>query len=260
MAIEKIEREITALKQMCGVIALEFHRSYTNYLTVLAQAVRQQAIRASYHLCTQGYPDEFLSLSFNQRQQLQQDIRSLVQKATTQLLAVVATPVEVDSDLPVDESQADAIAIRSAEPEELQAWQYQLEQAIAAVLKTLSRELNHLLQQVEILPKKLPSPLLDAALTSEVGEMASSTAPHLLNLLIETENQESSESNVTQIIAIHLRLAEIEFADTTVRAGRNQIRNLEAKARSLFREYHKKQQERAIAEAEAAWRASWYED
>jgi len=39
-------------------------------------------------------------------------------------------------------------------------------------------------------------------------------------LLIETENsQESDESSVTPIIAINLRLSEIEFADATVRLG-----------------------------------------
>jgi hypothetical protein len=85
--------------------------------------------------------------------------------------------------------------------------------------------------------------------------------PNLLNLVIETENhQESGESSVTHIIAIKLRLSEIEFADATVRAGRNQIRNLEVKARSLLREYLKKQQEREVAEAEAAWRASWFDE
>ncbi len=83
--------------------------------------------------------------------------------------------------------------------------------------------------------------------------------PNLLNLLIETENNQESESSITHIIAINLRLAEIEFADATVRAGRNQIRNLEVRARSLFREYLKKQRERAVAEAEAAWRASWFD-
>jgi hypothetical protein len=65
---------------------------------------------------------------------------------------------------------------------------------------------------------------------------------------------------VTQLIAIQLRLSEIEFADTNVRTARNQVRQLESKLASLGREYHKRQRERTIAEAEAAWRASWFDE
>jgi len=49
---------------------------------------------------------------------------------------------------------------------ELAQWQQNLEQAITNTLKTVSRETNHLLQQVEILPNKLPAPLLEAAVNS----------------------------------------------------------------------------------------------
>jgi hypothetical protein len=38
--------------------------------------------------------------------------------------------------------------------------------------------------------------------------------------------QSQKTPSMTYIVAIHLRLSEIEFADATVRAGRNQIRNL----------------------------------
>jgi len=43
-------------------------------------------------------------------------------------------------------------------------------------------------------------------------------------------------------------------------ANRNQIRQLSSRLSTLRREYHKKQRERTIAEAEAAWRISWFEE
>jgi hypothetical protein len=116
------------------------------------------------------------------------------------------------------------------------------------------------LQQAGILPKKFPEPFVEAAAKADGSGEAMSGPPNLLKLLIETEDEESEDSSVTQIIAIHLRLSEIEFADATVRAGRNKIRNLLLKTSSLGREYHKKQQEWAVAKAEAAWRASWFEE
>ncbi len=79
--VEQIERDIAALEAAVKVIAAELLSIYKSYLTTLGQAVRQQLILASYHLCTQGYPEPFLRLSFSARQQLQQAIRKLGQNA-----------------------------------------------------------------------------------------------------------------------------------------------------------------------------------
>lgn len=259
MAIEQIERDIAALEVVVKEIAAEFYQAYTSYLTALGRAVRQQLILASYHLCTQGYPEAFLSLSFNQRQQLQQAIRSLGKDAVEQLL----TELKVEGNRSQEPAEMlDSTQIYPAKPMDLVQWQQNLEQAIADTLKKVSRETNSLLQQAGILPSKLPPPVLEVALdASEAAGETMASPPNLLKLVIETEHkEESQESTVTNIIAINMRLSEIEFADADSRAGRNQIKHLETKVRSLFREYLKKQQERSIASAEVAWRASWFED
>jgi len=82
-------------------------------------------------------------------------------------------------------------------------------------------------------------------------------SPNLLNLLIETENSEEPDESSDTIVAINLRLSEIEFADVKVRAGRNQIEP--GNAAEIAGAGVLKQQERAV-EAEAAWRASWFEE
>jgi len=295
-AVEQIEQDMAALEEVVSAIAVELRSAYASYLKALGQAMRQQLILASYHLCTQGYPKAFLGLSFSQRQQLQQAIRNLGQQAAEQLLAyinpeesgaveegLIEIPVgiqAIQNNPFVQESQEILDATTGitgsaipptttsqnsgslSSPEQLAQWQQNLEAAIAYTLKTLSLETNSLLQQAEILPQKLPAPLLEAAATaSEASAEVMAGPPNLLNLLIEAENPEQPEdSTVTQIIAIHLRLAEIEFADVTVRAARNQIRNLEVRVSSLRREYQNKQRERIVAEAEAAWRTSWFDE
>lgn len=241
-SVERIERDIAALEAAVSAISIEIRSAYESYLTALGQAVRQQLILASYHLCTQGHPDTFLALSFTQRQKLQQAIRKLGQRAAEQLIA----------HLPAESTPQS--------PKELVQWQQQLEQAISNTLKTLSRETNHLLQQTGISPNTLPSPLLEAAAnSSEASSEAIAGPPNLLNLLVDQSDEESQDS-ATHIVAIHLRLSEIEFADAALRAKRNQIRTLEVRVNSLGREYHKTQRERAVAEAEAAWRTSWFEE
>ena len=258
-SVEQIERDLAALEEVGHVLTSEIRSAYASYLTALGRALRQQMILASYHLCTQGYPKQFLSLSVSQRQQLQQTVRKLSQQASDQLLNHAKTE-EAEA---TEASENNYSSPHASNPIELVKWQQKLEQAIANTLKTVSYETNRLLQQAGILPKKLPAPLLEAAVnSSEDSDEAISGPPNLLNLLVETENHEdpSEDSSLTQIIAINMRLSEIEFTDTTLRAGRNKVRNLEVKARSLVREYQKKQRERAVAEAEGAWRASWFEE
>ncbi|MEH2240180.1 hypothetical protein [Nostoc sp.] len=283
-AIERIERDIAALKEAIRAIAIELQTTYTSYLNTLGLAVRKQLILASYHLCTQGYPKNFLHLSLNQRQQLQQAIRKLGQLASEQLLICIKSEEvegeekdgtdegdgqdggdgEATSSSPVilGTSTSEPFTPDTSNPIELAKWQQNLEEVTQEILKKLSHDANLLLQKAGILPKKLPEPILAAAAAaaSEASAEVMPGPPNLLNLVIEIENEQQSEdSGLTQIMAINLRLGEIEFADVTLSSERRQIRSILVQLNKLGREYQKKHRERAIAEAEAAWRASWFE-
>ncbi|MEH2412346.1 hypothetical protein [Nostoc sp.] len=283
-AIERIERDIAALKEAIRAIATELQTAYGSYLNILGLAVRKQLILASYHLCTQGYPENFLHLSLNQRQQLQQAIRKLGQLASEELLTYIKSEEtggdegdeEDEGDEGDEEDEGDGgvtpvilgtstpepLTADTSNPIELAKWQQNLEEVTQEILKKLSHDANLLLQKAGILPKKLPEPILAAAAAaaSEASAEVMPGPPNLLNLVIEIENEQQSEdSGLTQIMAINLRLGEIEFADVTLSSERRQIRSILVQLNKLGREYQKKHRERAIADAEAAWRASWFE-
>ncbi|OUL31812.1 hypothetical protein BV378_00640 [Nostoc sp. RF31YmG] len=312
-AIERIDRDIALLKEAIKAIAAELQTAYASYLSMLGQAVRQQLILATYHLCTQGYSENFLSLSLNQRQQLQQAIRKLGQQAAEQLLTFINNEEHQDEVAEVaGEDASDEVAEVAGEdasnegdvgdgedvnddknpqskirfekfamegnragklpliikftdptnPMELAAWQQSLEKLIQYTLKKVSHDANVLLQKISILPKKLPEPILEvAAAASEASAEVMPGPPNLLNLVIEIENeQDAQQSGLTRLIAINLRLSEIEFADSKLSSGRKQIRSILVQLNKLGQEYQKKQRERSIAEAEAAWRAIWIDD
>ncbi|WP_088242923.1 hypothetical protein [Calothrix rhizosoleniae] len=150
----------------------------------------------------------------------------------------------------------------TSNPVELLKWQQQIEARILANLKHISSEVNNLLKNADILPSKLPQPILEAAAIASAtsGEMMPGP-PNILNLVVEMDkDEESEESSLTQIMAVNLRLGEIEFADSQLSSLRKQIRLILGRLHKLGREYQHKQREHSIAEAEAAWRASWYED
>jgi hypothetical protein len=115
------------------------------------------------------------------------------------------------------------------------------------------------MQQSGILPKKVPDKILEAAAKAELSTEVVSP-PNLLNLIVETDDGTDDESKITHIMAIRLRASEIEFGDTRLSAWRSKIREFSARLNRLNQDYENKHHELAIAEAEAAWRASWYDD
>lgn len=267
--IERIEKDIAAIDEAIQAIALELQKADTIYLNILGQSVRKQLILASYHLCTQGYPENFLSLSLNQRQQLQQAIRKLGQETAEYLLTCISHEDDEDDedyeddegDEGDEESNSFSPPPDSSDPIELTTSQDDIETVIQDTLKKLSHDANVLLQKAGILPKKLPERILDAAAAaSETSAEVMPGPPNLLNLVIEIQNdQDAEESSLTEITAINLRLGEMEFADPALSSARKQIRNILIQLNKLGQEYEKKHRELSIAEAEAAWRASWVE-
>lgn len=278
--IQIIERDIEVLDKALKAIAQEFHDTYREYLELLGKAVRQQLVLASYHLCTQGYPDQFLQLSLQQRQDLQRAIRELGKKAQEQLLSQLqsvdtlpvtdaevaprsAEPDSIVSELIATEESAIAPVADLGVPKHLSHWQEQLEEAIVNVLQELSHAANRCFQEAAIVSKKLPEPVLEIASKAEmIAEASTTNMPNLLKLRVEAESNddEAEEAEVTQLIVIHLRLSEIEFSNPTLSPWRIKIRELSNRLNQMKRDYRRKQRERSIAQAEAAWRSSWFED
>jgi len=279
-ALDRIERDVAALEEAIATIATEFDRAYASYREILGRAARQQLILACFHICTQAYPESFLKLNFSQREHLQQKIRQIADWGKQELeqlgggihseLQADETPTATD---PFPEELVDTDSMLSlptpnepfeeddsslSPPERVMSWQQQMEMAIAQILQTLSDRANRLLQQSGILTERLPATILEAAKAE--GLDAVGGVPNLLNLTIETENAENPDlPNVTHIVAINLRLAEIELAEPNCSAWRTQIRQLSHRLKSLAQQYERKRNEQAVAQAESAWRSSWFD-
>jgi len=370
-ALKRVEQEMAALDQAVTDLAAEMKSVYGSYLALLGQATHKQLILACYRLCTQGYPEAFLRLSFPQRQQFQQALRTLAAQAADRLTHLLhpnpteavpghetpdqpdlpsdqAPPPDTTADRPttahperdwneeeilsslaagmkaaLEQAQAEnrlpegmdsgelsamvqaffkqsqaAEASDHSPAEQLARWQKRQEAAIAEQLQRTSYQANRLLQRFNILHQHLPDQVFSAIARADAPE-GSSQSPHILNLLVETKERERSptfataadlengkaldddntddntdedtdddtddeagyrQPALTHLIALNLRLAEIEFIDPNVMAGRHKIRELTARLKQLRRTYRKKQREWAIIEAESAWRSSWVED
>ena len=160
-AIERIEKEINELKVAISAIAQELNSAYARYINTLGPALQKQLILASYYLCTQGYPEEFLNLSLNQRQKLQQGIRKLSKEAFQQLISYIQPSEVTQTETVVEFEKEENTEIENGEKEEneqqpkvldpsnpieLVEWQQNLEEAIQETLKKLSQVVNILIQ------------------------------------------------------------------------------------------------------------------
>ncbi len=247
-AIEQIQRELAALETTAVAIAQECRRLYASYLEALGQATYQQLILACYHLCTQAYADLFLELSLEQRQSLQTELKQL----SRQLRDVIRECLQPLDALVQNQTQID--------PLELDQQQQQLEATLAQELHLTSRASNQILQEHGLLTAaQIEIAMKVATKEDKMGSgRVSNPYPNLVTLIIESS--EAEETSSTTIAAIFLQLAEIEFADPTVMAWRNQIRQLTGQLQELLQRYDSKREELLIARAEAAWRASWVKD
>jgi hypothetical protein len=293
-SIKQLREELEILQTTVSNLAIELEESYEKYFRNLGNSVAQQLVLASYQICTQKYPQNFLKLSFNERHNLQQKIKGLKSIFNQQLAdyllnidyvkkeiietfnqIILTDEPEIDKeelnlpqenvtqdDLPKADGDSNSIINNEDRltPDSLIKFHLQIDRSIDETLKDISQAANRYLQKESIFPSQLPAKILDMALQAEESASVMSSSPNLLSLLIEREqNQETEERDITPITAICMRLSEIEFSDPSLSVHRHQIRNILAKIQNLKEQYQKKQQQYAIAEAEAAWRSSWFD-
>jgi hypothetical protein len=287
-----IEEKITKIETDTTEFFKEFQHFYRQYLKLLSYSIEQQLILAAHHICTEIYPDAFLRLTFNQRQRLQDRLRTLGRQFETDLLAFLKNQAELliepessENNPPSEiteteetESQPQTVSINTANPDELLHWSRGVEYGVRETLEKISKEANSLLRGAAILSNAIPAKVLEMAVEAEesgIG-MNRSGQPNILNLLIEAtavseldnddENDDDDDdempnpSSITKITAIHLRLAEIEFGDPNLSHSRKQLRIFLERLGKLRKQYRQLKREYLTVEAKNAWRSSWSEN
>ncbi len=155
--------------------------------------------------------------------------------------------------------------INLSNPQHLIIWQKNIEKQIKKTLDNISKKANKILQEKGIFSKQLPTKIIEIALqTADESPRINKVKniPNIMNLVVEIDKGKKSKTNTNfgNISLLRLKLAEIEFADPNLSSKRNEIRNLLKKISRIQKTYQEKKHEYASAEADAAWRSSWYED
>lgn len=296
-SIKTLRQQLESLQITVSNLTTELEDIYSKYFDNLGNSVGKQLIIASYQICTQKYPENFLKLSFNERHQLQQKIKYFKhlfnQKLADDLLDIDypnekiidnlrnillkdQPKIKENDELKIDneEIEENNLSYKTAEnefidndddellsPDILLAFHLQIERSIHETLYDISQTINRCFQKYSILSRQLPPKILDIALQAEENNSMMSRTPNLLSLLIEKEQIEDSEAkDITPITAICMRLSEIEFSDPTLGVNRTQIRKVVSQIEKISEQYFKTITQYKIASAEAAWRSSWFDE
>jgi hypothetical protein len=176
-------------------------------------------------------------------------------------------------------------AAKSTKPktaiEKLMRWQESVEDTTIELMRQTSRNLNLEFQQAGLIPAQIPAPILEAAAHTDGGDPFGKT-PHLLRMVLEAreihrddgsgkgeeaakrrrreDKRSSKPPTIVPIVAVQMRLVELEFNDTNLITCRNQIRDLSKQLKMLSKDYQKKQREQAVANARLAWQSTWTSD
>jgi hypothetical protein len=285
--IEQVEQDLTQLRKASSQLGRELTAAYKSYFTTLAPTLKKQSIQGCYYLCTNCYPEDFLKLNYDRRSQLLATLKRVIRNTIGDLLVQIEPSARTSNNDDEPTGELTSIPVTPidwfATPISLSTWQQHIEEEIGHSLKEISYKVNLLLQQSQIMPPTIPKPILEASIEADRQGGNTANIPNILSILIEQESideQEleddpterslipmvleiSSADDLSQIIQIHslyLRLTEVEFSDVAALSLRKNINQLVNKINMLRREYLQKQQELKIAEAESAWRNSWFED
>lgn len=288
-SIQKLRDDLTVLNTKIQDLATNLDDLYKNYFQNLSSIVHRQLVLATYQICTQKYPDSFLRLSYQERIKLQEKIKALdtifiqdfldslksiqfpnnqfIQDFYTNIIEFFSSSIITENNeqensinkSEIQENNSENLSISvGLNPDDLIKFQIDIEDCLEECLTNLSHRTNKYLQNAGILPDTIPSKILEMALQGEENTSVVSGSPNLLSLLIEKEDK-SESFNITPIIAICLRLTEIEFNHSGLNLIRQKISNLLQKLDTLDEEYQKITRQYAIAQAESAWRSSWSE-
>lgn len=91
-AIEQIRHDLHKITERVAQVKQNLETYYDDYLDGLGLSLERQLVMAAYQLCTRVYPQNFLRLSYAQREKMQQQLRQMGKEIHDKLCTVLTDP------------------------------------------------------------------------------------------------------------------------------------------------------------------------
>jgi hypothetical protein len=239
--LEQLNHDMSQLRKKTAEVGQELRQALTEYFAVLSRSVQKQVVLSSFHLCTEVYPDAFLERSVFERETLQQKIRQAGRDIAESLKTLLQSFQALELD-----GEADPVLV-------LEVWE-ELEDGVNQLFRDSSRQIDHLLQDAQVMKIKALDKLLDSADKATATGRTITNPPHLLKALVDPDED---EDGLDPVVAIYLQLGDLEFTDPELMSWRQKLRPLLQKLSQVQQNYSQKQEEQLTAEAISAWKSTW---
>ncbi|MCM1981814.1 hypothetical protein [Lyngbya confervoides] len=240
---ELLQKELAQLNQKAASLYQELVEHYGKYVKQLGTSAQKFMVQTCFELCTERHPQEFLKLPLSQRQTLQQDLQRLGLRLMENLQEAFQSTLEQNP------PEGDP-------PSEIMDHLFRFERSLAQILRETSYRVNRLLEQHGILAIKSLEALFEIAAKAEEAGRSITNPPFLLKAIVDMKEDE--EEPVRPLTALYLQIGDLEFADSVLLEARRPIRQLWQRLTQLEQTYQQKLGKLTIAQAAAAWRASWF--
>jgi hypothetical protein len=94
-SVEQLTQKLASLDRQTDELKAKLDQTYGGYIQVLVRVFQQQVLQACYHICTEGYPQEFVALSMTQRHDLQQRIQKITKTTAGFISEILLFPPPV---------------------------------------------------------------------------------------------------------------------------------------------------------------------
>jgi hypothetical protein len=240
--LEQLRQDVIQLEQKTADIVKKVRTVFSSYCDVLTDSLQRQLILASFHLCTQTYPEAFLRLSFSARGELQKQLQQLSQQLTSELSLSIQSFLSTE------------VEVRIAPDLFMEGWE-EMEESMVETLRLYSRKVNEQFQAAGLLQVSSIGKLLDIAAKAEASGRSITNPPLLLKALVDSKD--ATDLPPEPVVALYLQFGDLEFTDPELMSWRQKLRPLLQSLMQLQQSYEQKQSELLVAEAIAAWRSSW---
>lgn len=276
-SIKKLRDDLTILETETRLLASELYELSRVYLQRLHHIVSQKLIFVCYQICTNKYPEQFLVLTYSEKVDLQEKIKAKGAVFLSHLTNVLEDINKLECGLfpdfpysltglpapstPSEDGNLEIInqeKVKNINPEDIINFFAEIEYSVEETLKEISISTNNFLREYKILPAQIPSKILAMALENNEATVGGADGDNLISLIIEKEHLGSDETkDITPIVAVCLRLSEIEFSDSELRTQRPPLSAIMDKLIDIDKKYSRLDRLHKIALAESQWRSCW---
>lgn len=222
-AIEQIRHDLHKITERVAQVKQKLETCYDDYLDSLGLSLERQLVLAAYQLCTRVYPQNFLELSYDQREKMQQQLRQMGQEIHGNLCTILTDP-------PPAEPEPAIVLTEATEEDESDTVDKELLEVFESIDEVLADPGAPTAMQSPREQDDESDDLEDKQRRTELSELAERIAESLADMMQQSEEEEAIDDGSPEALIQWYRSTEKNIRQVLNQGSRRINRLLQAAA------------------------------